>query len=69
MTMLMQEMTASHGLTGWMQNITQSFARWRAYRVSVEQLSLRSEHELEDLGMTRADIRDVARRATYGVGD
>lgn len=66
MTMLTQEMNTQRGVTAWMNRLAQDFAKWRAYRATVEQLRLRNEHELEDLGMARGDIRGVARAATYG---
>ncbi|QIK41962.1 DUF1127 domain-containing protein [Pontibrevibacter nitratireducens] len=50
-----------------MHDQAQNFARWRTYRDSVRQLSLRNEHELEDLGIARGEIRDLARRSTYGM--
>ncbi|WP_316013889.1 DUF1127 domain-containing protein [Roseobacter sp. HKCCA0434] len=42
------------------------FGKWRAYRATVEQLSARSEAELDDLGMSRGDIPAIARAATWG---
>jgi len=68
MAMLAQEMNVGRGLTGWVHDQAEKFARWRAYRDSVRQLSLRTEHELDDLGIARSDICDVARRSAYKVG-
>ena len=41
-------------------------ARYRAYRKTLAELEALSEHELEDLGLTRGTIRDVAYRSVYG---
>ncbi len=35
---------------------------WRSYRRTVNELSALSDRELNDLGISRADIRFVARR-------
>lgn len=39
-----------------------SYNNWRAYRNSVAELSSLSNRSLADLGISRADIRVVARR-------
>lgn len=44
-------------------NIVGKFKDWRAYRRTVNELSALSTRELTDLGITRADIPFVARRA------
>lgn len=67
MAMLAHDTNQGRGLTAWMHDQAQNFARWRTYRDSVRQLSLRNEHELEDLGIARGEIRDLARRYTYGM--
>ena len=38
--------------------------RWLTYRATVRKLESLSERELSDLGIGRADIRDIARHAT-----
>jgi uncharacterized protein YjiS (DUF1127 family) len=38
--------------------------KWLAYRETVRELEGLSERELSDLGIGRADIRDIARHAT-----
>ena len=38
--------------------------RWLTYRATVRKLESLSERELSDLGIGRADIRDIARDAT-----
>ena len=37
-----------------------SFRKWRNYRRTVSELSALSNRELDDLGITRGDIRFVA---------
>ena len=43
--------------------ITAKLAAWRRYRVSVRELSQLSDRELHDLGLTRGEIDNVARRS------
>ena len=43
-------------------NVVKSYNNWRAYRNSVAELSSLSNRSLADLGISRADIRVVARR-------
>lgn len=43
--------------------ITRMFANWRRYRAAVRELSLLSDRELADLGLSRYDIDMVARRS------
>ncbi|MEM8649472.1 MAG: DUF1127 domain-containing protein [Pseudomonadota bacterium] len=38
-----------------------SFRKWRNYRRTVSELSALSNRELDDLGISRGDIRSVAR--------
>ncbi len=45
-------------------NIKKSYASWRKYRQTVNELSRMSDRELSDLGIARGDIGNVARRAT-----
>ncbi len=44
-------------------NIARSFQSWRRYRETVGELNRLTQRELADLGMSRADIPAVARRA------
>ena len=44
-------------------NVVKSFNNWRQYRTAVAELSGLSNRSLADLGIARADIRAVARRA------
>ena len=40
----------------------EQFRRWLLYRATVRDLESLSDRQLADLGIDRADIRDVARR-------
>ena len=44
-----------------LENIRVSFARQRAYTLTFNQLDALSDHELNDIGLGRSDIRDIAR--------
>lgn len=44
-------------------NIVGKFKNWRNYRRTVNELGALSNRELDDLGITRADIPYIARRA------
>ncbi|MFS8110611.1 DUF1127 domain-containing protein [Rhizobium jaguaris] len=44
-------------------NVARSFNNWRKYRQTVAELGRMSTRELDDLGIGRADIRNVARAA------
>ncbi len=43
-------------------NLIRNFRDWRRYRNTVNELSRLSARELNDLGLTRADIPSVAAR-------
>jgi uncharacterized protein YjiS (DUF1127 family) len=43
--------------------VASKLQEWRRYRVSLRELSRLSDHELSDIGLRRADIVFVARRA------
>ncbi|UXN02264.1 MULTISPECIES: DUF1127 domain-containing protein [unclassified Bartonella] len=45
-------------------NLVRSFNNWRSYRTTVNELSRLSNRELNDLGINRAEIPSIARRAT-----
>jgi uncharacterized protein YjiS (DUF1127 family) len=42
-------------------NLARSFAEWRKYRNTVNELGRLGHRELQDLGISRADIPRVAR--------
>ncbi|MGV0879398.1 DUF1127 domain-containing protein [Martelella sp. FLE1502] len=43
-------------------NIQRSFNNWLKYRETVAELGRMSNRELSDLGISRSDIRSVARK-------
>ncbi|WP_428977565.1 DUF1127 domain-containing protein [Oricola cellulosilytica] len=44
-------------------NLARSFNEWRRYNATRAQLNRLSSRELEDIGMNRGDITEVARKA------
>ena len=44
-------------------NLIRNYRNWRRYRDTVNELNRLSNRELDDLGISRADIPFVARRA------
>jgi uncharacterized protein YjiS (DUF1127 family) len=44
-------------------NLVNGFKNWRKYRETYNELSRLNQRELADLGINRADINQVARRA------
>ncbi|MGV8937897.1 MAG: DUF1127 domain-containing protein [Allorhizobium sp.] len=42
-------------------NVARTFNNWRKYRQTVNELGRMSSRELQDLGINRADISNVAR--------
>ena len=44
-------------------NLRKSYATWRKYRQTIDELSRMSDRELADLGIGRSDIGSVARSA------
>ena len=46
--------------TMYLASLIQGFAAWRRYRKAVQQLSELDERTLQDIGINRAQIREVA---------
>ncbi len=44
-------------------NLIRNYRNWRRFRETVTELSRLSNRELNDLGIARANIREVARKA------
>jgi uncharacterized protein YjiS (DUF1127 family) len=42
-------------------NFSSAFKNWRKYRQTINELDRMSAHELNDIGISRSDIRRVAR--------
>ncbi len=53
-------------LSGLKANLVQRFEQYRAYRSTVSALAMLTDRELNDLGISRADIRSIAEDAAYG---
>ena len=51
------------GERGPIMNIARSFNNWRKYRQTVAELDRMSARELNDLGISRGQIRDIAKAA------
>jgi uncharacterized protein YjiS (DUF1127 family) len=48
-----------HGLTGWMHTLAHRFANWQRRRAVLQEMALMTDHELTDIGLTRADLPRV----------
>lgn len=46
--------------------VRQKYSTWVSYRRAVDELSRLSTRELADLGISRSDIKFVARRSSNG---
>lgn len=53
-------------IVGFVADLRESAARRAIYRRTVEELSKLSDRELNDIGLARANIEDVARDHAYG---
>ena len=51
---------------GIFARLRQAFAAQRAYLATYEELDALSDRALADLGLSRLNVRDVAREAVYG---
>jgi len=51
---------------GIFARLRQSFADHRKYLTTYDELNALSDRELADLGLSRHNVRDVAREAVYG---
>jgi uncharacterized protein YjiS (DUF1127 family) len=74
----MQEIEMTHAIThdisttsseagGWIARIRKSLTDYRLYRKTLEELESLSDRELNDLGLSRLVLRDIARQAVYDV--
>lgn len=55
----------SHRIADVFANLRQDMANNRMYRRTLRELGALSDRELNDLGLCRSSIRDVAARAVY----
>lgn len=51
---------------GFFARIRQAFADYSAYRATYDELNQLSDRELNDLGLSRLNVRDIAHEAVYG---
>ena len=49
------------GIVAWAADLYRGFQEWRAYRRTVKALSALTDADLDDIGLCRADIKQVAR--------
>ena len=57
----MRLLTSGSLRKGIIMNVARSFNNWRKFRQTVTELGRMSSRELQDLGIDRSDIRNVAR--------
>lgn len=57
---------ASHG-NGTFDRLRSAISQYRTYRRTVNELEALSTRELNDLGIVRGNVREVARSAVYGL--
>lgn len=57
---------AAAGEPGLFARARKALADYQAYRAVLDELKALSDRELSDLGISRLNIRDVARQAAYG---
>ncbi|MEL6679498.1 MAG: DUF1127 domain-containing protein [Pseudomonadota bacterium] len=57
----MNRLSLSEIVKGWIAE----YNNWVSYTRTVEELRAHTEHELEDIGLTRGDIPEAAARAVY----
>ncbi|MGI3184800.1 DUF1127 domain-containing protein [Nioella aestuarii] len=48
------------------EHAAEAYAAWRVYRTTVNELRQLGTRELNDLGISRAEIRSIALEAAYG---
>lgn len=53
------------GLSGLRINLAERFARYRAYRTTLNELAQLTNRELADMGLHHSDIRQIAHEAAY----
>ena len=54
--------TRRNGVAAWLSRQIDNFVSWRRDRQAATELALMSDHELGDIGLTRADIGRVFQR-------
>lgn len=54
--------TRRHGIAGMIQPLVTAFEAWNDARHTRAALQMLSDRELDDIGLTRAEIENIARR-------
>ena len=52
-------------ISGFIRDVVTSAVQYRLYRKTLAELQSLSDHELDDLGLTRATLRSVAYGSVY----
>lgn len=52
-------------LMGWVESVADTFARYRVYKRTHDELNRLSSRELDDLGISRSMITRLAHEAAY----
>ena len=52
--------------SGWLARVRKALADYRRYLATLDELNALNDRELQDLGLSRHSIRDVARESVYG---
>jgi uncharacterized protein YjiS (DUF1127 family) len=53
-------------VSGLLARISKSFADYRMFRQTLDELDSLNDRELADLGMSRLSVRDIAHQSVYG---
>jgi uncharacterized protein YjiS (DUF1127 family) len=53
------------GLSGLRTTLSERFAQYRTYRTTLTELAMLTDRELTDMGLHRANIREIALEAAY----
>jgi uncharacterized protein YjiS (DUF1127 family) len=58
--------TGVAGVSGLLARIGKTFADYRLFRKTLDELQALNDRELADLGLSRLSVRDVAYESVYG---
>lgn len=53
------------GLSGLRTSLAERLAKYRTYRTTLSELAMLTDRELTDMGLHRANIREIAFEAAY----
>lgn len=56
----------AHAAEGWIARLRQRLEAYRMYRQTVRELSMLTDRDLNDLGIHRLQIPEVAKECVYG---